>query len=455
MSSRTWLLVGILLALLSFSAFAEESIPATTGTVPAKNKDFRAECGAPCSGAPFYSSEAAAASAAKSFIDAYYPYNAVCGWSNTYRSSEVPLDVIYEANGTNSHGGTCNAGSYIRATAFCESGTLSGGSCVNATSCPVTGGWTLVGQTCVRDSCVEGEIRNEETGLCAAPEPVCNIPDGSVVTGGYYNVGISPSGAPPTSPCLGSCRTTFEGDGPYEVVIGGVKNYFVKGLYYSTGAVCSPDTPIVDGSTGLPSSSCGANQSSGTINGKTVCVDNTTNQPVPTDAPKTETKTENTSTNPDGSTTTTSTTNHTDGTSTTETTTTATDGTKTTTVVTNGGESENPQDGSATEATQKEILDELKKDDCEANPDRIGCMEQGTIEDDSVIPQIDLVASFVPEFSSAGSCPAPQTIVKGGVTIQADYTMICYYASSLRPFVLAFALLSATLIVVGVRKESD
>lgn len=458
MTSRAWLLVGFLLVLLSFSAFAEESISATPSEQVANDTQF------------------------------YYMSSSIDGYSNTYQFPNLTAIGTAAASSVTTgrndgHTYTFNAGNTtdpanggavylwidrddhstsvgVNASkiAGCATGTTpSNGKCViTVYSCPATGGWTLVNQSCVRDSCGAGEVRNEETGACTLPQPNCTIPNGSAVAGGYYNVGTSGGGSPPPSPCLSQCRTSFEGDGPYEVVINGVKNYFIKGIYYSTGETCSPDTPITDGLSGLPSASCGAGMQQGTINGQTVCVNPSTSQPVPTTPPSTSTTNTTNATNPDGSTTETTTTTNPDGTTTSTSTTTNPDGTTTTVVTSNATSDSEKLDGIAKEDTQKEILKELQKTHCEKNPDSAECKDPSLVD----IIETDLLTeersvSITPvSVGPTGSCPSDTSYtLRNGQQIVFSWSAPCQFATGIRPVVLSIAWLSAALILIGAFRQ--
>lgn len=447
MRAAFYFAVGFLLAVTCGLAYAEESIPATQQRTVIS--DLQQSVSISCFGPQFdgFGGPSAACSACVSYLDGTYTGNAphtVSGCSIGVHGPYIASNGQNYGNANNFYVGSCPTGS-----------TWDGDDCVTISySCPVSGGWSLVNQSCVRDSCLPGETR-DEFGVCQAPEPECNNPDGTILASGYYNVGTSASGSPPVSACLDHCTASFEGSGPYEVVIGGVKNYFMQGAYYSDGSYCGTNTLIVPGSSGLPSSSCGANQNMGTVNGKTVCVDKTTNQPVPTDAPKTTTEEKTTTTNPDGSTTETTTKTNPDGTKTTTTVVTGTNGTKTTTTTTNGGQSEQPADGSATEATQKDILNELKKKDCEKDSTRIECQGYDIPAPAEVdLPAIEKTVSITPvSIGPAGSCPSDHVVDFLGQPLTISWALPCQYATGIRPVVLTVAWLSAALILVGGFKQ--
>lgn len=429
MTARAWLLLGFLL-IISFSAFAE-TIPATSN--PGQSIPARKFWGYPaampswnCLGAQYQTNVCVA-----DMANSCHPNRTQSGWSPYTGTENATTHQCqqFAANGTSVGG--------IGVNYACDgNGTLSGTMCVNATtySCPIDGGWTLEGQSCTRSN-------------CAAQK-------GTVANSGFYDMGTSASASFPAVGCYSGCSAVFEGDAPSTTsIVNGTKHYYAEGQYVYDEFVCSGTTSPV-AVAAAPANTCSSTQDGGYVNGKFTCVNKATQQPEPTDVPKTETKTTNTTNNPDGSTTITTTTNHPDGTKTIVTTTTAPDGTKTETVVTDGGESENPQDGSATEATQKEILDELKKTECEKNPDSFACVTSPLDIVNVDLPESVVNVSITPiSVGGAGSCPADHVVDFIGQPVTVSWQLPCKYATGIRPVVLAVAWLSAALILIGAFRQ--
>lgn len=131
---------------------------------------------------------------------------------------------------------------------------------------------------------------------------------------------------------------------------------------------------------------------------------------------------------------------------------------------TNGGQ----QTGSTNGATGADIaalgnsinnkLDALDKADteCKNNPERAGCKDAGTMDDNETLLQLEKNVSITPisVSSVAGSCPAPLTYTaSNGFNVSMSYDPVCSAASSIRPIVIALAWLAAALLVFGGTKE--
>jgi hypothetical protein len=193
---------------------------------------------------------------------------------------------------------------------------------------------------------------------------------GTVVGSGYFAIGTSSSASPILLACDGQCESVFDGTSPAgSSLSGGVKTWYAKGQYVSTGAQCSVQKLPGSSTATLPEDTCAAGQVKGTINDKVVCVNQGTGDPAP-DSLEKDTTTE-TTTNPDGSKTekeTTTTTNP-DGSTTTRTTTTTKDpnGVVTGTTVTTTTGPPGKDDGESREPTE-----------CELNPNADICTGSGS-----------------------------------------------------------------------------
>lgn len=221
---------------------------------------------------------------------------------------------------------TCFSNQDYSASAYCTNGFVDN-------VCPANQNWTLSGTNCTRPDCAAGEMRDSATGLCV---PSCATRSGTQQSAGYYDIGTSATGSPTTYGCSGGCSVIFSGTTPAGTsVVGGTRHYYAQGSYTYTSDTCSSGTAPGAATSSMPADSCGSNQTKGTINGQTVCVDNATKTPV------------STGTNPvTNNTRTTSTTDPTTGTTTSKTTSTASDGSTAITTTTCSGA------GSCTSVTQ-------------------------------------------------------------------------------------------------------
>lgn len=106
------------------------------------------------------------------------------------------------------------------------------------------------------------------------------------------------------------------------------------------------------------------------------------------------------------------------------------------------------------EATQQKMLDELKKQDCELNPNRAGCAEFDTPPVSEDIPTKEIPATYsLISFASPAGCPAPIPYALGfGMTGELSFQPMCDFASYLRPIFLACAACSCAFIFLGAVK---
>lgn len=152
--------------------------------------------------------------------------------------------------------------------------------------CPAGSTAGPVGYCTWNNDCPAGQVRNDN-GVCSdPPPPPCNA--GETVSQGLYSIGTQASNNPPLFACSGTCEVQFDGVVPSkQQVINGVMNYFAEGKYYKTGESCSSGSapPGAEGN-GLPPPSCAPGQAPGTINGKFVCIDQGTQEPVNPNTPQ-------------------------------------------------------------------------------------------------------------------------------------------------------------------------
>jgi hypothetical protein len=92
-------------------------------------------------------------------------------------------------------------------------------------------------------------------------------------------------------------------------------------------------------------------------------------------------------------------------------------------------------------------------DVCEDNPDLPQCIGLGEPEDGGAIATSNKVVSFTPvQITSGGSCPPDKSVSIAGRSITFSYSWLCQYASMFKPFMLAFAYLSAAMFLfMGLR----
>lgn len=277
------------------------------------------------------------------------------------------------------------------------------------------------------------------TGPGTSCVPDCNARE--VVSSGYYDIGTSAGAGPLVLACKGNCEVSFDGESPAgSALVGGQKHWFAKGQYISTGGACknsSADRQIGSGSSERPPDSCGANQGSATMNGKTICADQggdgKTTTPDSKDKETEETE-KKTVTNPDGSTTTTETKTKIDARGNKETTvtteTTGTDGKVTTKTETTSEPKSGSEDGS-------EDGEEPEKSDCEKNPSGEGCGGDPSAVSDLYTPKQKTLATVLMTArdtfmgSAVGQAVGGFFVVNGGGGCPTWTASIAYLKTSL------------------------
>ncbi|TXI36675.1 MAG: hypothetical protein E6Q51_05030 [Methylophilus methylotrophus] len=303
---------------------------------------------------------------------------------------------------------------------------------------------------CTVPTCPTGQIWNSQLNSCAAdcnpkkgnkyafsinganvPSVVC-LPDQCVGNVFYSSVACLGSG---TSSCFGS------GDAIY------------------SGESCSGQTPVSSFTNPTnqqpppddsPQTKCvKAGQSFGTVNGVTVCVPKTSSGAAPiTNTGTTSQETKETDEN--GNTTTSS--SDTKSQSTldngqviTKTETTNSDGTKTESTVSQPASefcASNPNHSICKKS------DEETPSSCDDNPDLPQCFDRGEPEEGDPIGEQSKTVTFTPvAITSGGGCPADKSVSIAGRSITFSYSWLCQYASMFRPFMLAFAYLSAAMFL--------
>ena len=108
------------------------------------------------------------------------------------------------------------------------------------------------------------------------------------------------------------------------------------------------------------------------------------------------------------------------------------------------------------EDTEKPATEET--DLCKLHPDILACvkvakpgeLEPTPVPNDLKNLQITPDQGWGP---SAGTCPAPKTAQVMGVALEMPFTMLCDFASAIKPLFIAFAWLSAALTFFGLGRK--
>jgi len=375
------------------------------------------------------------------------------------------------------NGGACpNAGNVpIQPISSCPAGYgLQSGQCV-ATSLSCPGGWTLSGSTCSQTtySCPSGYTLSGTN---------CNSnPDASGTQG--PNLCIPATASPGGGACYNGTLYDYQ-TASNQFAIGGVQQWC--GPTQSSGQVCTANTP--QGATASPTS-CPAGQVPGTINGQTVCLgagDSNPAQKVET----TTTTTTNAQGQPTGTTTTTTTTKDTGSGGTVTTTTKNPDGTTTTKTENAGPDTSKPElqrfceqnpdasickkstwggtcgafacDG---DAVQCAIAREIYTRDCALydTPTTLSTLgnqvSSGADPQASQNPALEanrtttsLTGSITQDtFLAPGGLADQQFVVSPRLTVTLPWSQLNFYLSIMGGIVVAFALVFAARIVVGVK----
>lgn len=270
--------------------------------------------------------------------------------------------------------------------------------------------------------------------------------------------------APPPNPCenlAGGITSYFSANSTYQMCVQGCiverdsgtcgfnqqgqQGCFLTGVITSTQCTENENQPQPENT---PEYDCfKKGLTYGTVNGVVVCVPlgSPNSQPASTVI---DGKT--TVTNSEGSTTTTTNYNDNGSTVTTTTTTTTIDGQPQTTTT------EQDKSSFCSENPNSKIC-KAEFDPCTENPNLISCQELGEAPPSDEIQNQTISMSSLPVISlpKNESCPAPDTVNIGFATIPISYDPLCQYASAFKPFVIAFAYISAFIIGFNaVRKDS-
>lgn len=250
-----------------------------------------------------------------------------------------------------------------------------------AASCPSNS--TVSGSACV---CNSGFTQDATATSCTASS-ASTCTGGATASSGYYDAGTSSTAGPAVITCAAGCSAVFYGTFPAgSALVGGVKHYFSLGSYTLGGGKCdsgagsgfvggtgNASTPL----TAVPTDACGTGQTSGTVNGKTVCAtagSGTGPAPVAATAGSSSTQTSTVVTNADGSKTTTVTTSTTNADGSTGSTSVATNGTTGAVSTTKTGTDATPgATAAATAASAAASASTGSSNPCTANPSATGC----------------------------------------------------------------------------------
>ncbi|WP_156376564.1 virulence factor TspB C-terminal domain-related protein [Methylophilus sp. Leaf414] len=316
----------------------------------------------------------------------------------------------------------------------------------------------VLDKVCVLTSCPANTTLNTTTNVC---DDVC-LPNKGKIGSFSLNCGVDVSSG--TGVCMpNNCAATVVDNSAARV---GNCWFGVNNARY-TGATCGgqPSTtsfsnpsnanpPPVD----APETNCLKDgKSFGYVNGVPVCVPKGSSSATPVKDSNQSTTT-NSSTDTKGNTSSTTSSEVKNATQdgdqvTSSTTKTNADGTKTEETKTESVTSfcaTNPTHPICKKAAQEE---EEGPDPCEDNPDLPQCIGLGEAEEGGAIATSNKTVSFAPvQITSGGSCPPDKSVSIAGRSITFSYSWLCQYASMFKPFMLAFAYLSAAMFLfMGLR----
>lgn len=250
------------------------------------------------------------------------------------------------------------------------------------------------------------------------------------------------------------CSMNFALDASYKS--GGVESSYgvldmggIMGNY--TTLACGADTTKIQVPKENLNPPCPPGEQMGSLNGIPVC------KPVGADTTVKTVDKKSTTTNPDGTTSVTNSVTECTGTVCT-TTTTTTNGTSVTTKTDSTSKdnfcTSNPGSAQCVGSKPGVGKDSGGSGDggCPVGSTTIGCSKFGDPGVTTPTPNTDVALTFSREAgfgASNASCPAPRTLsLSGGRTMSMSFDMYCSFATGMRPFIIAFALLSAAGMVV-------
>lgn len=291
----------------------------------------------------------------------------------------------------------------------------------------------------------------DEEGLGGGGDPPpssCSSRTGQVASSGVYDMGTSDSNDPPHLACLDGCEVSYTGTGiSWRRPVAGVFHYGAEGMYVFTGAGCSSFTAPPSASASPPEASCDlSKQIEKSIEGAVVCF------------PIAGSKSEKTTDPVTGATVETITVTGSGGGTTSTVITTGPDGTTTTTTTSSGGGGGGAQPGSFCARYPDDpscvaggVGDDPLGGDCALNPYSLGCASlSGSVPEEAVSTSARDISALSPvQIGGPGECPAPLTATVAGMHVELPFDLLCEYATTLRPLVLALAWLSAGILFIG------
>lgn len=313
---------------------------------------------------------------------------------------------------------------------------------VTETVCPshATGGGQSTACTC------EAGYKPDATATSCVPD--CT--PGEVAGSGYFRQGSDP-GKLAAVACVGVCEVVFDGfTGMGSTLEDGAKVWYALGQYIKTGSACAGGTSgMPSNPPAVPPPDCAEGQVLGEINGKPVCANGGTGDPVVPSQTETTTTTKGPPVdNGDGTTTETETTTRTgtnpDGST----------GTQTTTTTTTCDQLGNCETTTETE-TEGSFVDpeadpEEQPSECELNPTAAGCAELDVPNGPDLPTSNVSISGVVPQTgwgADNGTCPAlVHTVSLGDVDV---FGLMCTYMAGIRFLVIGMAWLIAALIFIG------
>jgi hypothetical protein len=402
---------------------------------------------------------------AAGFADIYYDtQDAACsaaGPRQVANSGTLQSAIIAYSNGNRNILGTC----WIKSTPFNQVGTSVTSLAISAQhTCPAghtlgpANNTNIYQRLCTADSCPAGTTLNPTTSKC---DDNCLPNKGQLAS---FGLNCSTDTSAGLSVCMpNNCAANVVDTASVRV---GNCWYGTNTARY-TGDGCSgqrPSSSFSNPSNGnpppadKPETDCiKQGKSFGTVNGVVVCVPKGSASAAPiTQTNQNTTTTTNTDSAGNASTS-----------STTETKNATQDGDQVTSQIIKT----NP-DGTKTEETKTESTfsfcatnpthpickkpaseDEEGDTSCEDNPDLPKCMKVGEAQEGDNLTTDARTISFSPvTITSGGACPADKSVSIAGKSVTFSYTWLCNYASMFKPFMLAFAYLSAAMFLfMGLR----
>jgi len=275
------------------------------------------------------------------------------------------------------------------------------------------------------------------TYVATPPPPPCPS-SGTSYSTGYYDLGTNPSVQPKNS-CDGGCNNVYSGSGvEYVRLVNGVKHYYSKGEYTSSGLTCASGSPSAASPT-LNTDGCSAGQNAITMGGRTKCMDAATGAATNPNSASSVAAADAAQAVRDAD---------------------AVSAAQAIAAANNLGASgvasaaataAGIQGAGGSGTGSSKITDPVTKSFCADNPDSKICADEelGTVDDTAVTNESRSVSITPVSIGSAGVCPSPSPFIIAGQTKYFSWTTYCDFASGIKPIMLVFAWLSAAGILIG------